>query len=253
MNLDSLWSTNQQWWEGICSQNTPWTEIWKPIPNEILESSWLFNYFIPCIRATNASMRKAVFLQCLACISWSSSLVHGSSWAFIHNILSKNFFTVTPKKMAKKKQQQETKRDELWDLPKCSKFMSCNLVKDMLSNLCLYNYPLPNYCNHSWAIHPLIASFNDHMESCFEPSWLTCLDKIMVTFTDEYAPNWVVVKCKPHPFGNEYHAIACCKSKIIFKMEVVETEKNGLKEGPYSKPLFEDTMTKTAALCVCMT
>ena len=26
----------------------------------------------------------------------------------------------------------------------------------------------------------------------------------------------------PHPFGNEYHTIACAKSKVIYNVEIVE-------------------------------
>mmetsp|Transcript_18406 Transcript_18406/g.37730 ORF Transcript_18406/g.37730 Transcript_18406/m.37730 type:complete len:84 (+) Transcript_18406:984-1235(+) len=36
-------------------------------------------------------------------------------------------------------------------------------------------------------------------------------------------------------------------------MELVETEKDRPKEGPHATPEFEDTMTKTAALCIWMT
>ena len=28
--------------------------------------------------------------------------------------------------------------------------------------------------------------------------------------------------CKPHPFGNRYHTIACAKSKIIYNVEILE-------------------------------
>ncbi len=122
-----------------------------------------------------------------------------------------------------------------------------------MSHLCLCNDNPPEYRDCSWAIRPLIAAFNEHMETCFDPSWLTCLDESMVAFLNEHSPNWVCIKRKPHPYGNEYHTIACCMSKIIFRMELVETEKDRPKEGPHSKPAFEDVMTKTAALCVRLT
>ncbi len=102
-------------------------------------------------------------------------------------------------------------------------------------------------------IRSLIQAFNNHMEEYFNPSWLNCLDELMVSFLNEHCPNWVCIKRKPHPFGNEYHTIVCCLSKIIFRMELVETEKDRPKEGPYTKPEFKDKMTKTTALCVCMT
>ncbi len=130
--------------------------------------------------------------------------------------------------------------------------MSRSQIKDITSNLCLSNETPPLYCNRAWLIPPLIDAFNNYMESCFELSWLNCLDESMVSFLNKHCPNWVCVKHKPYPFGNEYHTIACCLSKIIFRMELVETEKDCPKEGPHSTPQFKDTMTKTATLCVCM-
>ncbi len=102
-------------------------------------------------------------------------------------------------------------------------------------------------------IRDLIQAFNDHMEAVFDPSWLSCLDESMVAYMNEFAPNWVCVKRKPHPFGNEYHSIACCISKILYRIELVETQKDRPKEGPHSTPEFEDSMPKTAALCCRLT
>ncbi len=128
-----------------------------------------------------------------------------------------------------------------------------NRFKDILSNIQLYNNPHPNYHNRSWMIHPLIQAFNDQMEECFNPSWLNCLDESMVAFLNKHCPNWVRIKRKPHPLENEYHTIACCLSKIIFCMELVEMEKDSPKGGPFAKPEFKDMMTKTTALCIPMT
>ena len=75
----------------------------------------------------------------------------------------------------------------------------------------------------------------------------------MVAFLNEFCPNWVYVKCKLHPYGNEYHTIACCISKIIFWIELVETQKDCPSKGPHSTPQFEDSMPKTAALCCQLT
>ncbi len=56
----------------------------------------------------------------------------------------------------------------------------------------------------------------------------------MVSFQNEFCPNWVYIKCKPCPFGNKYHTITCCLSKIIFIIELAEMEKDCPKEGDYS-------------------
>ncbi len=69
----------------------------------------------------------------------------------------------------------------------------------------------------------------------------------MVSFLNEHCPNWVTVKCKPHPYENEYPTIAWCVSRIIF-LELVQTEKDRSSTEPYSMLDFEDVMPKTAAL-----
>ncbi len=70
---------------------------------------------------------------------------------------------------------------------------------------------------------------------------------------NEFAPNWVCVKCKQSPFGNKYLLITCCTSKILYQIELVETQKDRPKEGPHSTPEFEDSMPKSAALCCWLT
>ncbi len=98
-------------------------------------------------------------------------------------------------------------------------------------------------------VRDMVQAFNNHMEAVFDPSWITCLDESMVSFMNKFCPNWVCVKRKPQPFGNEYHTIACCLSKIIFRIEMVETEKDRPSEGELAHPEFEGEMPKTAALC----
>ncbi len=77
------------------------------------------------------------------------------------------------------------------------------------------------------------------MKTIFDPSWISSLDQSLVTFLNEFFLNWVCAKCKPRPFGNEYHSIACCISKIIFHIELVKTKKEQPKEGKCSKPELE--------------
>ena len=85
-----------------------------------------------------------------------------------------------------------------------------------------------------------MEAFNKKMKDLFDPSWLTCLNESMVVFTNAYCPGWMNVKRKPHPFGNEYHTIACCQSHIIFHVEMVEG-KDRPTQGPNSQiKLVED-------------
>ncbi len=80
-----------------------------------------------------------------------------------------------------------------------------------------------------------------------------------LVWTSWWLPTWTnllqleCVKCKPYPFSNEYHTFACFISKILHQIELVETQKDRPREGPYSMPEFEDSMPKIAALCCWLT
>ncbi len=111
------------------------------------------------------------------------------------------------------------------------KYMSSKWFNKVLSNLWLCNDTPPIHCNRSSMIWPLVKASNKHMEENFNLSWLSCPDELMVACLNERCPNWVCVKRKPHPFGNKYHTISCCLLKSIYKMELVETEKDLPKEG----------------------
>ncbi len=132
-----------------------------------------------------------------------------------HNTPSKNFLP-TSKERGQEERGKKRKRNEFWDLPRWGKFMSHNHDKEIISNLCLWNDQPPIYCGHSWAICPLTTAFNKHMESSFEPSWQSCLDKSIVSFLNDHCPNWVCVKCKPPPFGNKYHPLPAASAKLSF-------------------------------------
>ena len=87
-------------------------------------------------------------------------------------------------------------------------------------------------------VRELIDGFNQNMTKVFSASWIICVDESMVVFYNKYAPGWIAVKRKPHPLGNEYHTTACCDTKIIIWIEIVEG-KDKPKEGEYSETEFE--------------
>lgn len=100
-------------------------------------------------------------------------------------------------------------------------------------------------------VRQFIAAWNRNMDERFRPSYLTCLDESMVAWMEKLScPGWVHVPRKPHPFGNEYHTIACAMSKIIFRLELVEG-----KDRPSWRPVpeFEDQLGKTGGLIMRMT
>ncbi len=125
------------------------------------------------------------------------------------------------------------------------------------------NNPLLTCCNLLCMICELIKAFYIHMEAVFDPSWIKCLDGLMVVFMNKYSPNRMCVKCKPYPFGNEYNTIDCCLSKIAFQVELVKTEKHHPKDTPFSMPELEGTSQRLypfvaslqqiwGSYCVCL-
>ena len=144
-------------------------------------------------------------------------------------------------------------RNIYWNPPFLGSIMSGKRFKIITEWIRLTTSKPPEYRDRFFLVRDLIYGFNEHMAEIFSPSWIVCVDESMVVFYNKYAPGWVAVKRKPHPLGNEYHTTACCETKIIFIIELVQG-KDAPKEGPYSTNEFEeDFQSKIAALCVRMT
>ena len=94
----------------------------------------------------------------------------------------------------------------------------CNCKVDLCKG------PTPTYRDKFWWLHKFIDEWNKNMKDTFCPSWIICLDEPMVVFTNLYAPGWVAIKWKPHPFGNKYHTISCGLLVILFGIKLVEAK-----------------------------
>ena len=143
---------------------------------------------------------------------------------------ARDFFLVEPPR----------NRDFLWNPPYLGGIISRKRFDLIQDSIRLRNEEPPQqYRDKFWHVRKLIKAFNDKMTATFGPSWLTCLDEIMVVFFNAFAPGWMNVKRKPHPFGNEYHTIACCDTHIIFYIEIMEG-KDRPSQGPDSVAEFEE-------------
>ena len=92
------------------------------------------------------------------------------------------------------------------------------------------------------------------MRKAFVSSRTVCVDKSMVVFNNKYAPEWITVKRKPYLLGNKYHTTACCDSKVIFWIEIVEGKSKPKEQGPNAESKFEKEFeSKIAALVARMT
>ena len=108
----------------------------------------------------------------------------------------------------------------------------------------------PDYIDKFFAIRQLVEEWNKNMKENFAASWMSCLDESMMIWYNKYAPGWMVVPRKPHPFGNEWHTICCCLSSIMFQMELVEGKDHPRQLG---NPEHENDLGKTGSLMVRMT
>ena len=144
------------------------------------------------------------------------------------------------------------KRDFLWNPPYLGDSMSRNRFDNIHQATRLRKDNPPPYKDKFWHIRLCIQAFNQKMTETFVPSWLTCLDESMVIFFNAFAPGWMNVPRKPHPFGNEYHTIACCDTHIIFYIELVEG-KDRPSQGDYSVVEYEDQFGKVGGLVTRMT
>ena len=61
------------------------------------------------------------------------------------------------------------------------------------------------------------------MASHVDPPWVGVLDESFHECINHYTcPGWMFVPHKPHPFGSDYHTIACAKSKVVYNFVIVE-------------------------------
>lgn len=100
-------------------------------------------------------------------------------------------------------------------------------------------------------VRGFIEAWCQNMERKFNPGWRVCLDESMVAWLERWTcPGWMNLPRKPHPFGNQYHTIACGLTHVIFKLELVEG-----KDRPAHRPLpeFEAEHGKTCSLILRMT
>ncbi|KAL7474339.1 hypothetical protein ACHAW6_000314, partial [Cyclotella cf. meneghiniana] len=68
--------------------------------------------------------------------------------------------------------------------------------------------PYPEFQDKFYNVCQMIDGFNWHMADNYFPFWLNCLHESMNTCLNKYCPKFMVVVCKPHPFGNKYQSIA---------------------------------------------
>ena len=102
-------------------------------------------------------------------------------------------------------------------------FMSRKRFDMILKALAITSRSPPAFRDRFWEVREILEAWNASMTEQFTPSWVSCLDESMSTWTNKYScPGWMFVPRKPWPFGNEYHTVCCSLSGILWQMELVE-------------------------------
>ena len=112
--------------------------------------------------------------------------------------------------------------------PVClGKFTSLKHFETILYNLVFTDEQPPSCYNKFWEFKKMIKLWNVNMEKFFCPDWIVCSNESMFIWFNKWTcPGWAYCPRKPHPFGNEYHDIACGKSHILFRLLLIEGKNN---------------------------
>ena len=98
--------------------------------------------------------------------------------------------------------------------------MSCNRFDFILSALCFTNREVP--CEDGFLqMRQLEEAWNQNMDQQFLPSWINVIDEYM-KWSNKWAPGFLCVGRKPHPFGNEWHTFCCALTTILWRAQIVE-------------------------------
>ena len=79
-------------------------------------------------------------------------------------------------------------------------FMSRKCFKVILKALAITARQPPAFRDHFWEVREVLEAWNSNMTEQFTPSWVSCLDESMSTWTNKYScPGWMFVpkNCGP--------------------------------------------------------
>ena len=104
-------------------------------------------------------------------------------------------------------------------MDKCAQFrlnriMSRNQFDSILNALRFTNKEVP-YEDDFFQMRQLEESWNQNMAQQFLPSWINVLDDSMMEWFNKWAPGFMCVGRKPHPFGNDWHILCCALTSIL--------------------------------------
>lgn len=103
---------------------------------------------------------------------------------------------------------------------------------EIWSCMCFTKNNPPNCIDKYLEVREFIAEWNTNMDVEFKSSDTTCLDESMSKWVNQYTcPGFILCPRKPWPLGNKYYSIGCCKSKVMFRIELVEGKNEPRQRG----------------------
>ena len=79
------------------------------------------------------------------------------------------------------------------------------------------------YLDKFWEVREIIDAWGKNMKNVFSPGHVNCLDESMSILTNKFTcPGFMFIPRKPWPFGNEYQTVCCCRTGIMWGIELVE-------------------------------
>ena len=85
------------------------------------------------------------------------------------------------------------------------------------------NLSIPEFNDPFFQQSQMQEGWNKNTAAHFDPSWFSVIDESIQEYINRYnLPMWIFAPQNPHRFENEYHTIACAKSKVIYNVEIVE-------------------------------
>ena len=71
-------------------------------------------------------------------------------------------------------------------------YMSRKRFDAILKALSITSHDPPAFRDHFWEIHEILKAWNENVTEQFTPSWVSCLDESMSTWTNKYScPGWM--------------------------------------------------------------
>ena len=123
--------------------------------------------------------------------------------------------------------------------------MSRNHFEKILAALRFNNQLSLIYKDAFHEVHQMVDCWNDNMYNIFSPGWITCLDKSVMKWINQFTySGFMFIPRKPWLFENEFHTITSGVLDILFSLELVEG-----KDCPSQKSAEDYRVKKGSILC----